>query len=75
MNFVKLDVVFQNYEIVKRIEKRLMITGVLMWVGVECKLHTLGRPVEGNWSAVCVVLATFLVDLKLFQNRLFNKVG
>lgn len=28
MNFVKLDVVFQNYEIVKRIEKRLMITGV-----------------------------------------------
>lgn len=28
MNFAKLDVVFQNYEIVKRIEKRLMITGV-----------------------------------------------
>lgn len=46
-----------------------------MWGGVECKLHTLGRPVEGNWSAVCIVLATFLVDLKLFQNTLFNKVG
>ena len=46
-----------------------------MWGGVERKLRTLGRRVEGNRSAVCIVLATFLVDLKLFQNTLFNKVS
>ena len=71
VNFVKLDVVFQNYEIVKRIEKRLMITGVCdvgrggtqtpragpsSWREQECCLYC-----SGNFSGRSEIISKYII--------------